>query len=407
MKIGVYFNANKYSGGVYQYSLTIIEAVRSIKSTSLVIFSTNHDLPESYLKDKRIKVVYIDEMSKYFSYRILGLIANTFISQGIWLEIFERWSHLSNIRVIEDSKLDLVIYPTSSSLSYLVSTPSIVAIHDLQHKLNPQFKEVSGGGQGRIREYNFARIVKYASRILVDSEIGKEDLLHCYPGADSKKIVILPFLPPSYLKTNITILQAKKILAKYGKFEKYFYYPANFWPHKHHLELLKALKITHQNKLKIHLVLTGNAEVEYSTYPAFMQIAQKYHLTKYIHYLGYVDSQTISSLYRASIGLVMPTHFGPTNIPVLEAWAMGTPVIYSGVRGCLEQLGNAGISVVPTNPNEIARAMISLVQSEQLRSKYIKRGRQRLQLWTEKDFVTRVRKMIQSSHGYPHNHSQR
>ena len=34
----------------------------------------------------------------------------------------------------------------------------------------------------------------------------------------------------------------------------------------------------------------------------------------------------------------MPTFFGPTNIPVLEAWALGCPVLTSDIRGIREQV---------------------------------------------------------------------
>ena len=45
-----------------------------------------------------------------------------------------------------------------------------------------------------------------------------------------------------------------------------------------------------------------------------------------IHYLGYVPDDDMSGLYAEAAALVMPTFFGPTNIPV--SWRRG----HSGVR---------------------------------------------------------------------------
>ena len=51
-------------------------------------------------------------------------------------------------------------------------------------------------------------------------------------------------------------------------------------------------------------------------------------LTDQISIIGFVDSAELAALYRGAAALVMPTYFGPTNLPPLEAWAVGTPVIY-------------------------------------------------------------------------------
>lgn len=42
--------------------------------------------------------------------------------------------------------------------------------------------------------------------------------------------------------------------------------------------------------------------------------------------------------YRRARRMVMPTYFGPTNIPPLEANALGCPVAVSKVYGMPEQL---------------------------------------------------------------------
>ena len=42
----------------------------------------------------------------------------------------------------------------------------------------------------------------------------------------------------------------------------------------------------------------------------------------------YIDKKEITALYKASLALSMPTYFGPTNIPPLEAFKNSTPVLY-------------------------------------------------------------------------------
>jgi len=59
---------------------------------------------------------------------------------------------------------------------------SIFPIHDLQHRLQLEFSEVSELGEFRRREYIYTRSIPKAAAVLTDSITGKEDLLACYGG---------------------------------------------------------------------------------------------------------------------------------------------------------------------------------------------------------------------------------
>ena len=90
----------------------------------------------------------------------------------------------------------------------------------------------------------------------------------------------------------------------------------------------------------------------------------------------------------------MPTYFGPTNIPVLEAWVMGTSVITSDIRGCRDQLGNAGLLANPDKPKEIASAIAKIYSRASLRTKLISNGHRRVKLWTQAGFTDRIGAII-------------
>ena len=90
----------------------------------------------------------------------------------------------------------------------------------------------------------------------------------------------------------------------------------------------------------------------------------------------------ICRLYAGAVGLVMPTFFGPTNIPMLEAWAFGCPVLTSDIRGIREQVGNAAILVNPRSEEAIADGIYHLWTDENLRRILADRGRRRLASYT-------------------------
>jgi glycosyltransferase involved in cell wall biosynthesis len=96
------------------------------------------------------------------------------------------------------------------------------------------------------------------------------------------------------------------------------------------------------------------------------------------------------SLYQNAFALTYMTFFGPDNLPPLEAFALGCPVIASKVSGAEEQLGDAALLVDPKNPEQIADAIFKLYNSPDLRKILIDRGSKRAQKWTGHDYVRNI-----------------
>ena len=92
-----------------------------------------------------------------------------------------------------------------------------------------------------------------------------------------------------------------------------------------------------------------------------------------IIFTGFVPNIEIPYLYRQSIALVMPSYFGPTNLPPMEAFQLGVPVIYGNIGGSEEQLGDAVHLVDLYDENSFVDAVIAL-QNETTREGFIEKG---------------------------------
>ena len=90
-------------------------------------------------------------------------------------------------------------------------------------------------------------------------------------------------------------------------------------------------------------------------------IAQ-YGLADQVSILGFVDSAELGALYRGALALVMPSYFGPTNLPPLEAWSVGTPVIYP--EAFKAQAADAAILFDYDSPLSLADAIVSVEPAE-------------------------------------------
>jgi glycosyltransferase involved in cell wall biosynthesis len=129
----------------------------------------------------------------------------------------------------------------------------------------------------------------------------------------------------------------------------------------------------------VDLVLTGSAsgEIRSQVLKDILELAKAGSVERQVRILGYVDDATLSSLYAGAHGVILPTFFGPTNIPVLEAWALGVPVLTSDIRGIREQCGDAALLVDPTSVAAIADGIRRLWEDETLRQTLVAAGRSR------------------------------
>ena len=77
-------------------------------------------------------------------------------------------------------------------------------------------------------------------------------------------------------------------------------------------------------------------------------------------------------------------------MPHLCNITLGCPVIASNVSGAEEQLGEAALLVDPSNPEQIADAILHLYNSPDLRNTLIERGSNRATEWTGSHFVREI-----------------
>ncbi len=408
MKIGFYFEASKKSGGAYQYALNLLEALRENHEHKFVAFNLSPDFPFNDFKLPNWEIINLINVEKLGTTNSVGALKKEpfrrkFINRILsllrklklyYLEIYlTRQTAQHRANQFLKHNIDLMFFHGPSELSFLTRIPGVVPIHDLEHRRHSEFPELRNDGQWQKREYTYNHVKKSAYKILVDSPIGKQDVIDFYRVPEIR-IEIVPFLPPSYLKKELTESEIEAVKARYDLPNKFIFYPAQFWPHKNQLNLVKALAILKEKGVTVTTVLVGSKREEWGAYQKVMEFIKTHGLEKDVKFLGYVDNDEMSALYKMAEALVMPTFLGPTNIPVYEAWFMECPVLYSDIRGPREQAGDAAILFDPHKPESIAKAIEKIWGNEALRQELIAKGQDRLKLWTRKDFYDKIRKII-------------
>lgn len=250
-----------------------------------------------------------------------------------------------------------VVHFTSTSKRHLLlyALPFIITIFDGCHRDAPEFPEVRTFGEFERREILFRLASTKAAAVIVNAPELIDDLCRRY-AMERDHAICIPFSPSAYVSQSAPDAAGDAaVLTKYRLHPGYLFYPAQFWPHKNHMTLLAALADLRERGIAERLVLCGSDRGGRDKIDAAIRA---YGLSDQISIIGFVESAELAALYRGAAALVMPTYFGPTNLPPLEAWAVGTPVIYP--EAFKAQAGDAAILFDYDDPHSLADAIVSL-----------------------------------------------
>jgi glycosyltransferase involved in cell wall biosynthesis len=281
----------------------------------------------------------------------------------------------------------LWIFPAHDLRSYQFPVPALVSIHDLMFRYERRFPESASGWEYLNRERSCRNICRWSSGVLVDSETGRLQLAESY-GIELKHVHVLPYIAPRYMYSE----QAPSDFnSRYRLPSKFIFYPAQFWEHKNHKKLIRAVASLKKSFPDLKLVLSGAKQ---NAYDSVVKMVHELNLPDDVVFLGYVPDTDMPELYRRARALVMPTYYGPTNIPPLEAFVAGCPAAVSGIYGMPEQVGNAALLFNPDSVDEIADCIRRLWTDDRLCAELVERGKRRSASWGQQQFNTRLREII-------------
>jgi glycosyltransferase involved in cell wall biosynthesis len=381
-RIALYLGVEPYGGGLFQHSLNVLTAVAALprdRFSPVAVYANPHWIP------------HLDGLDLEQAHAPLGIWRNKYFKRLSCVLPLRAWQAASPLcmaasRTLARLQPDLAVFPAQDPWTFQVPVPALGWVHDLMHRYERQFPEVGAGREWARRENHFARICAASRALVVDSDLGKRQVMESY-GTHAEKIHVLPYVPPGY----VTRSDGGEAEITTDLPERYLFYPAQFWEHKNHLRLLRALALARRGHPDMALVLAGSRK---NGYDAARALVDELGLGEAVRFLGYVPDAAMPGLYRRATALVMPTFFGPTNIPPLEAQALGCPVAVSRIYAMPEQLGDAALYFDPRSVEDMAAAMSRLWGDADLRRGLAARGQARTAAWTQEHFNARFAEIM-------------
>ncbi|WP_440676616.1 glycosyltransferase family 4 protein [Candidatus Pelagibacter sp. HIMB1593] len=392
IKIAIILDQKILAGGGYQQALNAILLAKDLKNDfiDLAYFTTIKD-NMNVLSDYGIKFNYINInfTNKFFSF-----LKSKFYHPRIlkFLKVINKYSKFEKIMI--SNSIDLIYFVSPSSLAKEVDKLNyILTVWDLNYLYNNEFPEFKENKIIETIHDFYTSTIRKATAIIVDSEMSREDVSK-YFLIDKKRVHSIPFQPgqniQKYLiKKNLNQIEIKK---KYSIKYPYIFYPAQFWAHKNHTYILQGIKsLENKFKIKISAIFAGGDQGNLSF---VKNQVKKLKLNEQIHFIGFVKNEEIPFLYEQCLALVMPTYFGPTNIPPLEAFDLGAPVLYPDLKGLKDQVGDAALLMDLKNPETMAQHINNLITDSHLRERLVEKGYERASFFKQIDRKKILEKII-------------
>src|SRR5262249_3146129 len=149
----------------------------------------------------------------------------------------------------------------------------------------------------------------------------------------------------------------RAVAAKFKLHQPFVLYPAQFWPHKNHANLVMAIADLARRGHRFGLALPGS---DHGNRKHVEDLVKREGVQDLVRFLGFIDRSDLVALYREAAALAYVSWCGPENFPPLEAYALGCPVVASKIPGAEEQLGDAAQFCDPGSPSDIANAILTV-----------------------------------------------
>lgn len=206
------------------------------------------------------------------------------------------------------------------------------------------------------------RVVEISDKIITVSNTEKDNIVKHFPKYENKIVSIPNGISDIFLNQKTTFEKDDFIL-----------YVGSLNPTKNFQGVIKAfLQIS--NKVQHRLIIVGPMLSIYKK--IYNPISEK------IVFLGVVEDTQLIELYRKASLFVFPSFYESFGLPPLEAMACGCPVLVSHIPSLVETCGDAAVYCNPYDIEDISRKMLYLIKDEKLRKELIKKGLQRVKLFS-------------------------
>lgn len=267
------------------------------------------------------------------------------------------WNQLRLSWELARRPVDLFFQPTHT-LPLFTPRRVVATLHDVGFEKYPKLFRPS---ELRYHRHSARLAVRRSNRLLTVSEFSKREIMEAYK-VPAERITVTPLAhDPARYRPDISDEEKDATLSKYRLSRPYFLYAGRLEEKKNIANLLHAFAIFKGRRGvgdPIRLVLAGTPGLGIERIRR--EIVER-KLEASVVMPGYVPEEDMPALYASAYALAFPSRYEGFGLPIVQAQACGVPVMTSRAASMPEVAGEAAIFVDPEAPEDIARAMKTLL----------------------------------------------
>lgn len=300
------------------------------------------------------------------------------VVRGVGFYTVQLISHLKKLEAIElvEKGFDIIHYPYFNSFFLTLpannNVKTVVTIHDLIPLIYP--KHYPPGIKGNIRFWIQKMLIKRVDAIITVSEASKKDIVR-FLGISAEKIFVTYEAAGEIFKLITNHQSLVTMQRRYRLPERFVLYVGDVNYNKNISGLAEACRIA-----KIPLVIAGkqaaskNFDRNHVENRPLVNFLRKYGRSKDIMRIGFIPDEDLVRIFNLATIYCQPSFYEGFGLPVLQAFACGTPVVASRIGALVEIADDAAVFVDPQNPEDIASAINKVISDDKLRKALVEKG---------------------------------
>lgn len=365
-----------YKGGVNSFTFGLLEGFRRVGTQhefKLFVTPWNRELFDVYETAPNFAIVEIDE-AEHGLLRAIHKRLPLRVRRHLPLKAPGVYSSRHANVMERSADVFYLPYVPPPRLFPFPDSPTVYSIHDIQHVHYPEFFTAEELVE---RQAAFERCVAHAAVIQASSRYMRQDFCNHFPELNESDVEVIPEGVDIELFSCESDVDVK---AKYRLPEAFAFTPAQLWPHKNHLTVLRALVRLKERGIVVPLVLTG---AEYGAAQGIYDFIDRHALEEQVSYLGVVPWEDVVALHQHAHLLVTASLFESSSLPILEAAAAGAPIVASRIPAHEEMAEHLEMRLFkPTDDTELADVLGKAWTDEQTNETHVAANRAGVQRYS-------------------------
>lgn len=356
-RLGIHYSYNEnWIGGTY-YIHNLLKAILTLPETDLPIITVFAESEQEFVKlakDTQYPNMNYWPLFKLPKYNLLEKIINKIARAFFKQNLIDKAKNMVD-----------VVFPVMTTSHEYFGKKKVYWIPDFQDRKLPAFFKVDELAE---RKKWQVHVSKQKALLILSSQDAADQFQYFLPHALTTQRVV----PFATIQQTNEIPSFEEVKSIFQLPDAFLISPNQFWAHKNHIIILKAVRLLKQKGHLVTVVFTGK-EYDYRNPDYFGELqyfVKQNDLEEQVRFLGFIDRLHQLCLMKQAKAIIQPSLFEGWSSVIEDAKCLGKQVLASNLPVHQEQLGDNGKYFDPTDETLLANLIEEILNCETISINY-------------------------------------